>query len=86
MVQKRVLALQHIGIDPPGYLGELLQDRLWDHLTLRCLPFHRCAKRGNSPAFRGRSWGLVPGMPLPSTAGLLMPSLNPKASRPVGNK
>src|SRR5215467_13464850 len=26
MVQKRVLALQHIEIDPPGYLGELLQE------------------------------------------------------------
>jgi hypothetical protein len=26
MVQKRVLALQHIAIDPPGYLGELLQE------------------------------------------------------------
>src|SRR5260370_205370 len=26
MVQKRVLALQHIELDPPGYLGELLQE------------------------------------------------------------
>ena len=26
MVQKRVLALQHIEIDPPGYLGDLLQE------------------------------------------------------------
>jgi len=26
MVQKRVLALQHLELDPPGYLGELLQE------------------------------------------------------------
>lgn len=26
MIQKRLLALQHIEIDPPGYLGELLQE------------------------------------------------------------
>jgi len=26
MVQKRVMVLQHIGIDPPGYLGELLEE------------------------------------------------------------
>src|ERR1700730_8987732 len=26
MIQKRVLVLQHIEIDPPGYLGELLQE------------------------------------------------------------
>jgi GMP synthase-like glutamine amidotransferase len=32
MIQKRVLALQHIEIDPPGYLGELLQEHSipWD--------------------------------------------------------
>src|SRR5258708_26837924 len=31
MVQKRVLALQHSEIDPPGYLGELLQEH--------CIPY-----------------------------------------------
>src|SRR5215510_1176356 len=38
----------------------------------------------NSPALNGCSLGLLPGIPLPSIAGWLMPSLNPNGSVSVG--
>ena len=40
--------------------------------------------RTNSPGFNGTSCGFVPGIPLPSIAGWLMPSLKPNGSVSVG--
>ena len=37
--------------------------------------------RTNSPALSGASYGLVPGMPVPSTAGWPMPSAKPNMLR-----
>ncbi len=47
-------------------------------------PYSSGYPRTNSPGFNGTSCGFVPGIPLPSIAGWLMPSLKPNGSVSVG--